>query len=255
MATPSGAQTKLKQMLSTVGRTALSTLFPRDFEVYLCMLELSTTDGQVIDSITFPVNPESIRKTENKRTTVRNSAGGIVVLTSPIFVPQDISIKGDFGRGFKILLNSDSNDGSTGLAFSIKAGKYTLLEVGKKKQPSLKSPEFDVGIKTGFGCIKILQSIVSKSNGVDNEGKPFRLFFYNLALGESYLVVIPPTGLEISQNMSKNMIWEYNLNMTAIAPLEAVKNATKGSSAVKNFSVSVVQKTVNDLANYVATVL
>lgn len=66
-----------------------------------------------------------------------------------------------------------------------------------------------------------------KSNGVDKDGLPFRLYFYNMALGESYLVVVPPTGLVLNQSLQRNMIWEYSLTMTAIAPLEAVAGEQK----------------------------
>lgn len=87
----------------------------------------------------------------------------------------------------------------------------------------MKTPDFDISVKTGFGASRILKAIISKSNGVDNDGKPFRLYFYNMAFGENYLVTIPPSGAEFSMNLQKNMIWEYNINMTVIAPLEAVK--------------------------------
>ncbi len=101
-----------------------------------------------------------------------------------------------------------------------------------KSTNSLKSASFDPSVKNGYGCTKILQAIISKSNGVDKDGLPFRLYFYNMALGESYLVVVPPTGLVLNQSLQRNMIWEYSLTMTAIAPLEAVAGEQKAKTAL-----------------------
>lgn len=242
-------QDKALGMIRTVGKAALSTLYPNDFEFYMCALELATIEGDTIDYLTFPIPPSSITKTDNKRTSIQNTAGGIVALTSPTFVPQDISIRGTFGRIFKILTNTEST--GAGTAFSLSAGIRSIQQLSKKAA-SLQAPAFDASVKTGYGVIKILQGIISKSNGVDNNGKPFRLFFYNLALGESYLVVIPPNGITFSQNEQRNMIWDYSLNMIAVAPLESVKNATSGSSMIKKTATATIQKSVNDLASFVS---
>lgn len=242
-------QDKALDMIKTVGRATLSTLYPDDFEFYMCAIELSTADGNTIDYFTFPVTPSSITKTDNKRTSLQNTAGGIVALTSPTFVPQDISIRGTFGRIFKILIQTEAT--GAGAAFSLSNGIKTLQQTAKKAT-SLQTPAFDASVKTGYGALKILQSIIAKSNGIDSNGKPFRLFFYNLALGESYLVVVPPNGITFSQNEQRNMVWDYTLNMIAVAPLESVKNASSGSSLIKKTATAVIQKSVNDLASFIS---
>lgn len=243
-------------LAQTVGRSALATLYPNDFEVYFCALELTDSQGQTIDTFTFPINPESISKTEPKKTTILYTAGGTTVLTSPVYVPKEINIKGNFGRTFKILINTNDGFSLNGSAFSISAGKYALHQIQGKDTSSLTAPAFDVNVKTGFGCIKILQAIIDKSNGVDELGLPLRLYFYNLALGESYLVTIPPSGISFSQNLQKNMIWDYSLNMTVIAPLEAV--TTVGGNNIKSSLISIcstsaIQKSVNDLASVISS--
>lgn len=253
MSSVKAIQKKSLDLVNTVGKAALSTMFPNDFEVYLCSLELTTSKGKTIDFLSFPIMPESIQKIETKRTSVRNTAGGITVLSSPIYAPSEINIKGNFGRTFKILVSE--NESAEGIAYSTKSGKYSLYQIGSKKVPSLMTPAFDAGIKSGYGASKILEAIVSKSNGVDIDGKPFRLYFYNMALGESYLVVIPPNGISFSQNVGKNMIWEYNINMTVIAPLEAVKDQAGPTSLIKKLGSAAIQKSVNDLATTVAGIL
>lgn len=249
------AQNRLKEMVSTLGRAAVSSQFPNDFEVYLCSLELATAAGQTIDFLTFPIMPSSIQINLNKRTTLKNTAGGIVALTSPIFTPSDITLSGNFGKYFKILIG-DSDKGSAGVAFSTSNGIYDITQLGQKKTAlTLKTPAFDVGVKTGYGAIRILQAMISKSNGVDADGKPFQLFFYNMAFGESYLVTIPPQAASFRQNEQKNMIWEYTINMNVVAPLEAVKSASGKTSMIKSLLFSTIQKSVNDLASYVSSVL
>ncbi len=59
------------------------------------------------------------------------------------------------------------------------------------------------------------------------------LYFYNMALGESYLVTIPPSGFSCSQNKEKNMIWEYSFTLTTLAPLTSLKNKSKKSALSK----------------------
>lgn len=46
---------------------------------------------------------------------------------------------------------------------------------------------FDTNIKTGYGSFRILANIIEESKYIDNS-KPRTLIFYNLALGESYVV-------------------------------------------------------------------
>ena len=120
-------QKKALELLSSVGRATLATMYSNDFEVYLCSFELTDSDGNTIDFFTFPVMPDSIRKSETKRNTVRNTAGGITQLSSPIYSTSEISIKGNFGRCFKILLGG--GESLNGVAFSIKNGKYDLYQL------------------------------------------------------------------------------------------------------------------------------
>lgn len=250
MASIQEAQKAVMGLVSTVGRSIISTQYPNDFELYMCSLELADSQGNTIDNFVFPVMPEGITKSEPKRTTILNTAGGITVLTSPVFCPKEISIRGNFGRTFKILISTGEAGALTGAAFSISAGKRALYQIQGKSTSSLKTPNFDASLKTGYGCIKTLQAIIDKSNGVDENGFPMQLYFYNMALGESYLVTIPPSGISFAQNIQKNMIWEYNLNMTVIAPLEAVLGSSKVTSSITQMcTAAAIQKGVNDLAS------
>lgn len=249
------AANKALNLIQNLGRSVVATQYPDDFEYYMCSLELVNSRGNTIDFFTFPIMPDGINKIEPKRNTVRSTLGGLVVLSSPTAVTQTISLQGNFGRMFKILL-SGNTPSLQGIAFSLSAGKKKLYQIQGKNTSSLKGLPFDVGIKTGYGCVKILQSIIDKSNGVDETGKPLRLYFYNMAFGESYLVAVPPSGVSFTQNLQKNMIWEYNLNLSSIAPLEAVVGSTKiKTTLLKACAADAIQKSVNGLAKDISSSL
>lgn len=243
---------KVWDLQKRIGAKAAAALYPNDFEWYMVALELTDSQDNLIDYLTFPIMPDSITKTEPTRTNVKKSLSGITVLTNPSFTPQEINMKGSFGRNFKILLNTSTP--IKGAAFSTTNGKYDLFQIKKKASTtlSLKKPGFDVGVKTGYGVMKILKAMANKSVGLGEDGKPLRLYFYNMALGESYLVVIPPSGVQFTQDVGKNMIWNYNLTMIAIAPLEAVANKKNlDSYLINGLASSTIQTGVNELATLV----
>lgn len=246
---------KYQELLTAVGKTALNALFPYDFEVYMMALELTDSEGNTIDYLSFPIMPESITKAEPKRTNIKVASTSTTVLSSASFIPEEITIKGNFGRTFNILL-SPKEPSISGVAYSTKSGVYDLTQINNKNNVlAVKMPAFNVGIKTGYGAIRILKSIISKSNGVDKSGKPFRLFFYNLALGESYLVTVPNSGITVSQNLQKNMIWEYNLTLNTLANLSSLHSQIKRSSLLKVASTDVIQKGINSTLSVVKNML
>jgi hypothetical protein len=239
------------QMAQDLGRAIMHSNFPNDFEYYMMALELVAGDGSTIDYLAFPVLPSSITKSENKRISIKKAFKSTLVLTSTAFTPQDITIRGNFGRGFKILIGG--NEVMNGLAFiaSIRNNVFGLSRTGNKNIVTIQ-PQFNSSIKTGYGVTKLLQSIIQKSDGSDSNG-PYRLYFYNFALGESYLVVAPSKALTLEQNDSgMNMIWNYTLNLTIIAPLELVKSAKQNTSLELLFSNNIIQNTTNQIGKEIA---
>ena len=236
-------------LLKEVGGQAAASMFPYDFEWYMVALELTDSNDKTIDYLTFPVAPDSISKTEPNRTNIKKSMTGVTVLTNPSFTPQEINIKGSFGRNFKILLDTKTITSS----LSVNKGKYSLYSIMNSMNNSsilsFSFNSFNLGVKTGYGVLKILQAMLSKSVGLDESGKPLRLYFYNMALGESYLVAVPSGGAQYAQDLNNNMIWRYNLTLTILAPLEAVKSTSDGlKDALKP---SLIQSGVNTVANSV----
>lgn len=246
-------------LVKNVGLQALSTALPREFEWYMIAIELADFEGNTIDYLTFPIMPNSLAKVEQNRNTLKKSMSGVTVLSNSSLALGELILQGNFGRGFKILVGVGGNSetsGAMGWQYSIKNKKTSLYSLSSGKDGSVRGVNinigaFDAAVKTGYGVIKILQAIIDKSVGTDNNGKPFRLFFYNLAFGESYQVIVPPNGVRFYQDMSNNMIWCYDLRFTIVAPLEAIAVAKKkqwlqlASSAIQG-GVDVAASAVED---------
>lgn len=216
--------------------TLLSSLYPREFECYMIAFELCDSQGKTLDYFTFPVMPSEISITEKLAVRVQNTFGGVSSISSSVFVPKDITLQGSFGRNFKILYR----------------GNLTIPFVGKAEvernygfDSSLKQSELSNTLKTGFGCIKVLQSIINRSVGVDEYGNCNRLYFYNLAFGESYLV--KASSFQSSQDLSSNAIWRYALKLEAVCPIHLDKY---GNGKVKKaYLNTAIQSSLNAVIN------
>jgi hypothetical protein len=244
----------IENLTNRVGRSVLHSIYPKDFEYYMMALELVDGSGNTIDYFAFPVMPSSIVKTENKRITIKKAYKSTLILTSPAFTPQDITIRGNFGRTFKILVGV--KEILSGVAFfnSTKAGVFEPNQLSNRLI-NMPSNQFSQFIKTGYGATKILQSIIHKSDGSDQNG-PFQLYLYNYALGESYLVVAPSKSLVLEQNdQNMNMVWNYTLNLTIIAPLELVRRNILPSSFKKLLIGGAIQGSINRTAREISSYL
>ena len=231
---------KFISLNKTIGKRALNALYPDEVELYIFALELINSSGDTEDYFVFPINPSSINEQYHPIKSVTKTAGGVTVLKTTTFSPTDISIQGNFGRQFKILLGKE--------VISFSALKFK----GNTPTPSF-SAEFDPKIKTGFGCYKSLENIIKKSNTLDNLDSPYSLIFYNLALGNSYLV--EAMSLAPYQNLEMNMIWSYNLTLKSLLPVEEISSVSE-RSMTQSLSVNqAIQGAVNNIANNVAKLL
>ena len=152
-----------------------------------------------------------------------------------------------------MILSTKTPIGSA-VAYSTSRGVYDLYQA-KSKSLIVDFPNFDVGVKSGYGAMNLLRAIIAKSNGVDDQGLPFRLYFYNMALGESYLVTVPSGGLTLNtDNEGSNTMWNYNLTLTALAPLSLVLDQESSKGSLKrSLKTSVIQKGVNLMLNQLST--
>lgn len=217
-------------LLRSTGRAMAHGIFKNDFEYYAVSFELLDWKGQVVDMLILPVMPSSISESQPNIANVKKTSSAVVSLYNPSFVPQDISLSGNFGRKFRVLLGLDT----------VNAAAFTFnkdaLEDG--------SSEFNIGIKTGYGVSKRLQRIFKNALRVDNEGRGYKLIYNNYAFNSSFVVEVMTHRFE--QDESKNMIWNYNINMRTLAPAAAIRGA-KASSMVSLLTFSSLQKAATGL--------
>jgi hypothetical protein len=240
-----------------VGRAGLNVLYPNDFEVYLMSLELVKINNEgkeeIINFFSFPVMPNNINQTEPQITNIKKTVGGITILNTNTYIPKDIVIQGNFGRYFKIVIGSDIIN-FKGLSLNpMDATKNVAQSIKKKVTDTINGTtnSFSETIKTGYGCIKILQAICDSSVEVDN-GRPRRLYLHNPSFGESHLVKV--TSFSTNQNMQSNMIWNYSLSLKSIAPANNVKD--EEDKSLKNaLIISNIQSGINKVAGSIVRML
>lgn len=226
-----------KSVALSLGKSALHTLAPDNFEYYMCSFELLDGEGNTSGFMFFNIMPDNIVETIKPIKTITKTSSGISTLFSNTFAPIDISIQGTFGRKLRLILGmketvdkSDFFNGNLG----INIGQTNVL------------------IKTGYGLIKMLESIVKKSDEVDKNGKPYVLIFNNYAFNKHYVVEIMQSAF--SQSSENNMIWFYSLEMKAVAPASAVKIQDDKSNT--KFIVSVANNAIaKGLTNIITDVL
>jgi len=229
--------TRFRETTAAAGKAGMAALFPNEFEAYILTLELVDSRGTITDYFSFPVLPDDMTKTEAEITNIKKTLGGVISLTTNTFTPQDIIINGNFGRSFKVLIGQELVD--------FKAFGADIKTVAGGGLQGLTNP-FDVKIKTGFGCTKILQHIVGKSVALDDYNKPHKLFFHNPTLGESYLVEKMSLSLRQDKNTS-NAMWGYSLSFKILSPANLL--GTQGqTSLLKTLGIGVLQQEINRIS-------
>jgi len=236
------ANRRYRNFIDNIGREALGALFPKDFEVYMMGLELVDSDGDTVDYFLFPVMPQNISKSEPELTNIKKTAGGISILSTNNFIPETVSINGDFGRTFKVLIGSALVDfKALGIKLLKNSKGITAGTVARALIP------FSRSVKTGYGCTKIMQGILKKSVTVDYKGQPHRLYFHNPTLGEAHLVEKESFSLTMDEG-SSNRVWQYSLSLTTIATIGDVRPKKRISSLQTMLVLSKLQQGANIFA-------
>ncbi len=235
-------EASFKEKLGQLGRVALSALYSKDFEAYVVALQLCNSNGDTVDYFSWPVLPDEIRETHSEITLIRKTIGGVYVLKNTTFNPRQISMSGTFGKRFKIVINNTPVS-FAGFSLSQKNGKFNITPPNFLGQ---KVPEFSSFAKTGYGCVKVLESMKEKSKQLDENGKPHVLYFYNPVLGNNYQVEFN-NFTHMQDSSQYNMLPAYSLQMTAVASLDSLLGSQL-KSAIKNLSIGVLQKSANNIA-------
>lgn len=225
---------KRADIFGQIGKIGLHTMFPDDFELYICAFELVDYQDNVIKYFSFPVLPRQIRISKRNLVNITRTAGGLVDMTDPRFNPVDINIDGNFGRSFKLVIN-DVFQKEINMAYNKKISKQNLKNIIN---------EYDHLIKTGYGCCKILENIFEESKKMD-DGNFRKLYFHNLSFNSLYMVEIE--NLTFSQSEESNMIWSYSAKMLGISPYLATNTELDRKKLVLKLGASkILQDTLDE---------
>ena len=229
---------RFTNLLGQFGKRTLNGMYPNEFEFYACALELvDGSSGDSLDYFYFPVMPNSYRETFQPIKSINKTLNGIHVVKSNSFSPREISLNGDFGKNFKFVVNNNSLFGAA-IGINLKSLTHIFH----------KDNIFSNTVKTGFGCLKYLENICVKAQEVNKDGVSNLLYFYNTSLGNHYLVEVKQ--FSPSQTREKSGIWDYSLNLTAIATLDSVIGSDKVKSSLKHLTqASLITKTASTLSS------
>jgi hypothetical protein len=233
-------------VVTGIAKAVVNSAFPDDFEYYLCSLELvNGITGETEELLVFPVMPDSINISNSHISSITKTLAGTVVLENSTFVPLDIQIAGTFGRKFRMLVGRDKITGTSFLNATFPG--VTVLS----KALAGKTGEFDKNVKTGYGVTKILEKIYNKSTDILEDGTFYKMFFYNFAFNHHFLV--QGMNLTVNQNReSNNMMWNYQLQMKAVAPADQViDKKAYNKSLGRLLTYDVIQKGLNKTVDYV----
>lgn len=236
----------MNTLLTSAGKVALNIKYPKEFEVYMCAFELIDGSGRTMKYFIFPIMPSSLKEKEPEATNIKRTLAGVTSLSTTTFIPKQITLAGNFGRKFKVLLGSTYTELLS--AFTTPRGTVTA-------DSTLTGAVniFDDRVKTGYGCLQVLKEILDEALVLDESGAR-RLVFYNLAFGTSYVVKV--VDKDISMSQETNFLHNYVINLTAIAPLEALKTQAQLEKDATQLNITnYMQKQTNRLVNSLTSIL
>lgn len=236
---------KYKNLVASLGRAGLNALYPDEFEFYMISLELVNSDGNTEEFLSFPIMPSEIKYNKNFVNNNILTAGGVVSLTSSNFTPTITQFSGSFGRKFNLSFGMN-NISSVAYHLSLRSGN--LVSYGSRTK--IRTAIFSPIVKTGFGAVKLLEGICSKSDTLDSKGKPYILYTYNPAIGHNFISKIK--SFTMRQSEEKNMVWEYDVIMENIGRIDSLRAAKIN---LKTASLSVFSNSVTNLAGNVKLLL
>lgn len=233
----------------SAARGMQNAIYPNEFEYYALTLELVNSVGATVEFLTFPVMPESMAYDDMKVANIQKTLGGISSIDNDSYTPKTVDINGTFGKRFKLLLKPSEK--VTGFEQVDTSNFVRSFDAG---QVAIKKPVFDERLKSGFGATKLLEKIISMSSLLDEYGEPYRLYLYNPVLGHNF--VVKCTRFQLNMDRSTNTMWRYTVQLTVIAPLDAVVEADViKNSLQRNLKIDLMQKAGTEAGNTIVASL
>lgn len=236
-------QNTANDLIRTLGRATAHYLFPNDIDFYFVAFELVDSNDRTVQYFAFPVNPQSIIFQDSEITKIQRTVGGITTLKTTTFDPKSYTLQGEFGRNWKVIVN--------GSPFSFGALNFDNLGFNLREL-RLGSPELSIEVKSGYGCVKLMEKIIKSAKNLDENGNPYKLFFYNTSLNHQYL--IEPQDFTFSQNLQKNMIWQYSVRFNCIGRIEDLA-FNSGDTLATSLSIASINRVANSVGRKLNQVL
>lgn len=237
---------KRLDLLGTVGKQFMSIKYPKEFELYILAFELIDAKGKTLRYFVFPVMPSFLEESYPETVNIRRTLLGVTALSTTTFTPIPISLNGNFGRKFRVLLGTDYVEFAN--AFTTSNGKVTASSIANGV-----ADVFDQRVKTGYGSLQVLKELLEEASVIDVIG-PRRLIYYNPAFGTSYVVKVMDKKINMSQDT--NMLHNYSISLQAIAPLESLKNRNQlEADSQRLIATNYAQKKTNQLVNQLSNIL
>ena len=227
----------VNNVFSNAQRLLLNTAFPDTFEYYMLAFEVIDSDNVPVERFTFPVLPSTIRQSETTIKNIEKTFGGVTTNFSTSFVPYPINLSGNFGRKLRFTAGLDTPQ----------MAKYTYTDPSKASAPSIvrKSLSPNPRITTGFGYTQKLKAVFRYGKAVDKKGNPYRIVFYNMAANEVVFVEMDSLVTEMSED--KNMIWVYNMQMTAVAGVPKIRLKEKFGNTTGDGGAGQTSEAINNI--------
>jgi len=207
-----------------VTKALIHSQYPDEYAYAMCAFELTNYSGETLDLLAFPVMPSQISDSQSNAIDIKKTASGVVVHYNPTFVPHDLSISGNFGRSFKLMVGRKDFQGS---AFRVKPDFL----------------DYSFNIKTGYGISKVLESIIDRAYETDDQGRSNLLFFHNAMRNANYIVEVTNKKFNLSQN--KLDIVDYSITMKAVAPASALMDTSSPSSLRNRMTPDLIRRASN----------
>ena len=203
-------------------RAGLAAAHPNDFQYQFVAFELTDYGGRTIDLLIFPITPSQTTYSHTASIDIKKTATGVITQYNSHFTPADITLRGTFGRRFKVML-----------------GRREYQATAFKPFGDAHS-DYDFAVKTGYGVTKAMENLIDGSRACDEQGRSNLLYYYNALRGEHFMVEV--TNKRFEMNESKNDLVTYALTMKSVAPASATPSKTKATSLRKLFQKGYQQR-------------
>lgn len=220
------AQKKAQAVIGTIGRAGLHAMAPNDFEYYAISFELLKSNGNVEQIFHLPVMPNGISIDGQSIVNIMKTGTATAVQFSDAFVPKNITINGTFGRKFRLLISNNSSEETKGL-------KQNLSNI-------------DLKVKTGYGSMKVMESVLDKLYILDEFNLPRFLILHNYTFNQSLVVEV--LSKSFTQSVENNMIWNYSIQLKGIADASKLLLGNNGKKSLKDLLlISSMQSGLNKI--------